>query len=89
MAQPQYAVEYIGAESIKQGDSYTSANFKTKYPSATMMKMKSEGISVSINGTTMFLTKYDDESYIPTTATTYIFNKDCVIAIGRYFAVSV
>lgn len=88
MAQPQYAVEYLGAEFINKGETYSSATIKTKYPTATMMKMKTEGVEVSINGTTMFATTYDGENYLPTVASTFIFNKNCIIAIGRYVAVS-
>lgn len=88
MSQPQYAVEYLGAEVINKGETYSSTTIKTKYPTATMMKMKTEGVEVSINGTTMFPTTYDGENYIPTVATSFLFSKNCIIAIGRYVAVS-
>ena len=51
-----------------------------------MMKMKTEGISVTINATDMFLTKYDDESFISPNKS-FIFNKDCTVAIGKYVSI--
>ena len=87
MAQPSYAIEYLGAISAQSGKLYTSADVILAFPTATCMKMKTEGVKVSVNGTDAFLTSYDDESYI-TAEHTYIFSKDCTIAIGRYRVVS-
>lgn len=87
MAQPSYAIEYIGAIRAIRGKTYLSANILTQFPNATCMKMKSDGVSVSVNGTDAFLTSFNDESFI-TTGHTYIFDKDCTIAIGRYRVVS-
>lgn len=50
-----------------------------------MMKMKSSGVSVSISGSDMFLTSFDDESFI-ITGKTYVFDKECTVVIGRYVA---
>lgn len=88
MAQPLYPVEYLGAEYLKGGVTHNSTTIKTKYPTATMIKMKTEDVKVSINGTTMFPTTYDGENFLPTASTTFIFSKDCIIAVGRYVAVS-
>lgn len=87
MAQPAYAIEYLGAISAKSGKVYTSASVITAYPTATCMKMKTDGVSVSVNGSDAFLTNFDDESFI-TSGHTYIFTKDCVIAVGKYRAVT-
>ena len=88
MSQPHYAIEYLGCEDILKGKSYASGDFKTAYPTATVMKLKTSNIKVSINGTTMFDVSFDDENYIPTTNSTYIFSDDCVIAVGRYVAMT-
>lgn len=87
MAQPAYAIEYLGAISAKSGKVYTSASVITAYPTATCMQMKTDGVSVSVNGSDAFLTSFDDESFI-TSGHTYIFTKDCVIAVGKYRAVT-
>lgn len=87
MAQPQYAIEYLGAVNIKAGEAVTTADVLTTYPSATAMKMKTEDVKVSVDGSAMFPVKYDDESYI-ITGKTFIFNKDCIVVIGIYKAVT-
>ena len=87
MAQPSYAIEYLGAMSVKRGKLYNSSSVISAFPTATCMKMKTDGVEVSVNGTDAFLTSFNDESYI-TTGHTYIFSKDCVIAIGKYKAVT-
>lgn len=87
MAQNVYAIEYMGAIEVQRGKLYTSAQVLSPFIGATCMKMKTDGVSVSVNGTDAFLTHFDDESYI-TTGHTYIFDRDCVIAIGKYKAVT-
>ena len=87
MAQPHYVVEYLGAMTLKAGQLYTTASIMSTYPTANMMKMKSEGIKVSIGGTDAFLISFDDESYI-TTGKTYIFSEQCTVVIGRYVSVT-
>ena len=86
MAKPHYAVEYLGAISAEKNKLVTSASVMTLFPTATMMKMKTEGVSVSVDGTDMFLTSFDDESFI-TSGKSFIFDKNCTIAIGKYVSV--
>jgi hypothetical protein len=88
MAQPHYAIMYMGSIDVEKGKSYNSTDILTDYPNATVMKIKTDNIKVSINGTSMFLTSFDDESYIPTTNTTYIFSDNCIIAIGKYMTIT-
>ena len=84
MEQPtQFAIQYIAGISVKKGTVYTSASILSTYPTANVLKMKTSGVSVSINGTEMFQTSYDDESFI-VTGLSYVFNKDCVVAVGKY-----
>ena len=86
MAQPMYAVEYLGAIVAEPKKQYTSAEVLAQYPDANMMKMKSEGIKAGVDNSNMFPVSYDDESYI-TTGRTFIFSDTCTIAIGRYVAI--
>lgn len=86
MSQPRMVFEYLGAISAKSGKINLSADVITAYPTANAMKMKTPKVSVSINGSDMFLTSFDDESYI-STGKSFIFDTDCTIAIGRYVPV--
>ena len=87
MSQPMYAVEYLGALVVEPRKQYLSADVKTKYPTANMMKMKTNEIKVTVDGSDMFPVSYDDESYI-TTGRTFMFSDACTIAIGRYVAIT-
>ena len=87
MSHPQYAIEYLGAVEAKKNQPVNTADIITLYPAATVMKIKSRGVKVSVNNTPMFEISLDDESYI-TSGHTYIFSEDCVAAIGTYKAVT-
>ena len=87
MSKPMYAVEYLGAVSIQSGNLSASANIISAYPTANMMKMKTENVKVSVNGSDMFPITFDDESFI-TSGHTYIFDKNCTIVIGKYVAIT-
>ena len=78
-----HAIDYLGALAVNKGQQYTSASIITAYPTATVLKIKTDKVSVSINGGVQFLTSFDDESYL-STGKTYIFDKDCIVAIGIY-----
>ena len=83
MAKTMYAIEYLGALSIKQGQVYTSADILAKYKTANVMKMKTSGVNVSVNYSDMFPLDVNDETYF-VTGHIYIFDKGCTIAVGRY-----
>lgn len=87
MSQLMYAVEYLGAIVVEPRKQYLSSDVKTKYPTANMMKMKTSGIKITVDGSDMFPVSYDDESYI-TTGRTFMFSDACTIAIGRYVAIT-
>ena len=87
MSKPAIAIEYLGAIIVEPKKQYTSASVITKYPTATVMKMKTDGIKVTVDGSDMFPVSYDDESYI-TTGRTFMFSDACTIAIGRYVAIT-
>ena len=80
-----HAIDYLGALAVNKGQQYTSASIISAYPTATVLKIKTDKVSVSINGGVQFLTSFDDESFL-TTGKTYIFDKDCIVAIGIYKA---
>ena len=46
-----------------------------------VMQMKTNNVKVSISGMPYFNITYDDVGYVDATAT-YVFDKDCVIALG-------
>lgn len=85
MAQ-HHAIDYLGALAVNKGQQYTSASITSAYPTATVLKIKTDKVSVSINGGVQFLTSFDDESFL-STGKTYIFDKDCIVAVGIYKAV--
>lgn len=86
MAQPQYSIDYLGAMKVEKGVAYTSASILAAFPTATVLRIKTDEVSVSINGGIQFITKIDDESYL-TTGKSYMFDKDCVVAVGIYKAI--
>ena len=87
MSKPAIAIEYLGAIIVEPRKQYTSASVILKYPTATVMKMKTNEIKVTVDGSDMFPVSYDDESYIAT-GRTFMFSDACTIAIGRYVAIT-
>ena len=87
MAKTMYAIEYLGALTIKQGQMYTSADILAKYNTANVMKMKTSGVNVSVNNSDMFPLDVNDEIYL-VTGHTYLFDRDCTIAVGKYVAIT-
>ena len=87
MSKPAIAIEYLGAIVVEPRKHYLSADVIIKYPTANVMKMKADGIKVTVDGSDMFPVSYDDESYI-TTGRTFMFSDACTIAIGRYVAIT-
>ena len=83
MAKTNYAIEYLGALTIKQGQMYTSADVLANFTKANVMKMKTNNLNVSVNYSDMFPLDVNDEIYI-VIGHTYIFDRGCTIAVGRY-----
>ena len=83
MAKTMYAIEYLGALSIKQGQMYTSADILAKYKTANVFKMKTSGVNVSVDYSDMFPFDVNDETYF-VTGHNYIFDKGCTLAVGKY-----
>lgn len=88
MAQPSYAIEYLGAVEVSRGVAVTTASLLVLFPTATVVKLKCKsGANVSINGGVQFPIDYNDESYL-TTGKTFLFDTDCVIVVGIYRAIT-
>jgi hypothetical protein len=87
MAQPLYAIEYLGAVRVTKNTPVTSASLLTLYPTATVLKIKANGVSVTVDNSVMFPVSFDDETYV-TTGHTYSFSEDCVLAVGVYRTVT-
>ena len=87
MAKTMYAIEYLGALTIKQGQMYTSADILAKYKTANVLKMKTSGVNVSVDYSDMFPLDVNDEIYL-VTGHTYLFDRDCTIAVGKYVAIT-
>ena len=83
MAKTTYAIEYLGALSIKQGQMYTSADILAKYKTANVLKMKTSGVNVSVDYSDMFPFDVNDETYF-VIGHNYIFDKGCTLAVGKY-----
>lgn len=91
MAAPIHVIDYLGAIKIESGVEYTSASILVLFPTATVMKLKplvpadikKVGVRVGINGGIMFPIIFEDEGYI-TTGRTFIFDTDCIMAVGIY-----
>ena len=87
MAKTMYAIEYLGAITVKQGQMYNSVEVLAKHTSANVMKIKTNGVNVSVDNSDMFPLDINDETYL-VTGHTYIFDRDCTIAVGRYVAIA-
>ena len=51
------------------------------------MKMKTNGVNVSVNNSDMFPLDINDETYL-VAGHTYIFDRACTVAVGRYVAIA-
>ena len=90
MAQPAQAIpSYTGTFKIKKGIEYKGSDFNLPdLPVNDFIQMISEyDVNVSINRTIMFkattgYSNHTDDDY------TYMFDRDCTIAVGTIFLVS-
>ncbi len=76
-------IEHLGSIEIEAGVSTTTASIIAQFPTATALMMITDGVSVSIDATPMFLIERRQESYLAT-GRTYVFNKKCQLVVGRY-----
>jgi hypothetical protein len=83
MAKTFNIVTYLGSMQAVKDVTYNSTDIKDEHPTANCIIMKTIGVKVSVNGTALFDVSLDDQSFLEN-GHTYRFNKDCVIAIGKY-----
>ena len=85
MPQPnQIVIKYNGSIEATAGEEILGSGFVD----GTVLKMKTKGVSVAINGTPAFPTDYNEEAFVDTTAT-YVFTKDCIMSTGIMIEVTV
>ena len=80
------AIEALGGFQCLANTPTTTASIITKFPTATITKIKTEGVKLSIDGTVKFMTTYDAISNLQT-GHTYIFDKDTTLMVGKYVTV--
>ena len=80
------AIEALGGFQCLANTETLTATILTKFPTATITKIKTEGAMLSIDGTVKFLTTYDAISNLQT-GHTLIFDKDTILMVGKYVTV--
>lgn len=79
MAQPtMHILQYVASASVTGGKLYNSSDFTGI---GNILQMKTKNVNVSIDGNVMFSTSFDDTSFIEN-GHTYVFDRDCVVAIA-------
>ncbi len=92
MAQPAYAIKYLGAIRASANTPYTTASILAIFPTATVAKIKMDAgrenikVGISIDNYPMIIFGHNDEQYIQT-GQTFTFDTDVTIAVGIYKAV--
>lgn len=90
MAQPTYAIQYLGTIRVLKNTPYTTATLLASFSGATVAKLSTDipndKVGISINNTPMAKWSDNDEQYI-VTGFTFEFDKDCTMKIGIYKAV--
>ena len=83
-AASEYIIAYTGAASIVAGETYKPSTILAD-PTDNVLIMTTSGVQVSISGTVKFPIPTGEVSFADKTdsTTTYVFDKDCVIAYGR------
>ena len=80
------AIEALGGYQCLANTPTTTASILTAFPSATITKIKTEGVMLSIDGTVKFPATYDAISNLQT-GHTLIFDKDTILMVGKYVTV--
>lgn len=86
MAVQVEAIEALGGFQCLANTPTTTASIIAVFPTATIVKIKTEGSVLSIDGTVKFATTYDAISNLQT-GHTYIFDKDTTLMVGKYVTV--
>lgn len=80
------AIEALGGFQCVANTPTTTASILTAFPTATITKIKTEGVMLSIDGTVKFSATYDAISNLQT-GHTLIFDKDTTLMVGKYVTV--
>lgn len=93
MAQPtSFKLQYLGAVSVEANTSYTASDLASLFTDSNILVMKTKSsstkpITVSINKSPGFPIEYNELSVFDgTTALSYVFNQDCIIAVAKELA---
>jgi len=81
----QITFQYLGTIQINKNETYTASQFATLFAGADVFILKSKtAVNVSINKTPPTEIKKNDFTfYDGITALSYVFDRDCLIAIGK------
>lgn len=80
------AFEALGGYQCLANTETLTADILTKFPTATITKIKTQNAMLSIDGTVKFMTTYDAISNLQT-GHKYIFDKDTTLMVGKYVTV--
>lgn len=90
MAQPLYAIQYLGAVRVAKNTQITTASLLVTFPGATVAKLSTDipgdTVGISINNHPMANFKDTEEQFV-VTGHTFEFSKVCTVKIGVYKAV--
>lgn len=86
MAVQTDAIEALGGYLCKANTPVLTASILTKFPTATITKIKTQNVMLSIDGTVKFSATYDAISNLQT-GRTLIFDKDTTLMVGKYVTV--
>jgi hypothetical protein len=91
MAQPVYAIRYLGTVRVVKNTKYTTASLLLSFAGATVAKLSTDisgdTVGITVNNTPMAKYKDGEEQYVQT-GDTFEFDKDCTLKIGLYKAVT-
>ncbi len=80
------AFEALGGYQCLANTPTLTATILAQFPTATITKIKTEGVKLSIDGTVKFPATYDAISNLQT-GHTLIFDKDTILMVGKYVTV--
>ena len=82
-----YRLEFVGAVEVEANKEYTSTEIVSMGADTIIMKTRANidsPITVSVNKTPAFPISYDETTVIDeNNVNTYVFNKDCILAIAN------
>lgn len=80
------AFEALGGYLCPANTEVPTADILAKFSGATITKIKTEGVKLSIDGTVKFPATYDAISNLQA-GHKYIFDKDTILMVGKYVTV--